>query len=67
MTKPHKRYSYWVFLLIGAIAGIGSVLPSLKGSIPDWAYAVLVILGVACQYIKQEGKPDVSDETSEGS
>lgn len=63
-VKPTRRYSYWVFLLIGAIATTSAVLPSLKDAMSDWVYAALVIAGIICQHINQEIKRD--DETSEG-
>lgn len=65
MVNPTRRYSYWVFLLIGALAGISTVLPSLKGEMPGWLYVVLVIAGVVCQHIKQKA-PNNDDENSTG-
>lgn len=70
MTKPTRRYSYWVFILIGAFAGASSALPSLKGSIPDTVYAVLVVVGLICQHIpqgKEQNNVESSEETSGGS
>lgn len=64
--KPTRRYSYHVFLAILACAALPQTLPYLKGVVPSWVYALLAVVGIVAQHLKQEvstnERKDQSDE-----
>lgn len=64
--KPTRRYSYHVFLAILACAALPQALPYLKDVVPSWVYAILAVVGIVAQHLKQEvptnERKDQSDE-----
>lgn len=52
--KAHKRYSYWVFVVVMACGALPEALPYLKDSVPPWVFALLAVLGIVAQHLKQE-------------
>ncbi len=65
--KPHKRYSYKIFLVVIACAAIPSALPFLKDIVEPWMFGVLGALGVVAQHIKQEIENDGEQVRSDDS
>ena len=60
--KPHKRWSYKIFLVVLACASLPEALPFLKDQVPQWLFGLLAVLGIAAQHIKQEIKKDEQSE-----
>ena len=65
--KPQKRYSYWILVVVTAVAALPSALPYLKDIVEPWMFGVLGALGVIAQHLKQEvTENDKSDEDTGG-